>query len=110
MEDALDLMRFALKVIGRLAFPPEKVAEIVGTGRQLSAFNLSDGTRTQKEICDKTGLDNGNLSRTVDRWVQAGVAFRMGTGKESCPLHLYPLPKSQKRTSARTRTRTRRKR
>lgn len=108
MEEALDLMRFALKVIGRLAFPPEQVAEIVGTGKQLSAFNLSDGTRTQRAICRKTGLDAGSLSRTVDRWVQAGVAFRMGAGKESCPLHLYPLPKSPKRTPARTRIRGKR--
>jgi hypothetical protein len=44
-----------MHVVGRAAVPMEEVREIVGTGkRQISAFNLCDGTRTISEIAHKT--------------------------------------------------------
>jgi hypothetical protein len=55
---------------------------------QLHAFNMCDGTRTQGEIAKAQGLDPGNFSRTVSRWVEAGVVFKMPDNKL---LHVYPL-------------------
>ncbi len=90
------LLRAILSVTARQAFPPERLAEIVlakGAGvKQVEAFNLCDGSKTQGEIAKDSKLDAGNFSRTVSRWVDEGVVFRLGEGREARLLHVYPLP------------------
>jgi hypothetical protein len=88
-----DLLSCAIQIMGRLAIPPENVSVVVGNKKKLlAAYNLCDGTLTQKEIAKKIRLDPGNFSRTSNRWVKNGVAFWIGEGNESRLLHLYPLP------------------
>ena len=92
-----DLLKCAIQVVGRIAMRPEQVGEVVivkGNAKQLKAYNLCDGTRTQGEVAKAAGLDNGNFSRTAARWVESGVLFRTGSGKDAKVLHLYPLLKS----------------
>lgn len=89
-----DLLRCTLQVIGRLAIQPDKVREIVGASKQLRAYNLCNGTRSQKVIAKESGLDQGNFSRTSSRWVENGVAFWVGDNADKQLLHLYPLPKT----------------
>ena len=101
LMDTNDLLRCAIQVIGRVAVPPDQVREIVGVGKkykkQLHAFNLCDGSRTQKEIAEESGISQGNLSRTLKRWHRHGIVFVFGQGKESIFLHIYPLPPSEKK-------------
>jgi len=89
------LLRAILSTTARQSFPLDRVAEIVlakGGDKQLSAFNLCDGSRGQSEIAKQLKLDGGNFSRTVTRWVDAGIVFRLGEGREGKLLHVYPLP------------------
>lgn len=86
------LLRAILGVTARQTFPPDKLVEIVGSGRQLQAFNMCDGTKGQGEVAKALRLDPGNFSRTVARWEEAGVIVRLGRGKEARLLHVYPLP------------------
>jgi hypothetical protein len=103
-----DLLKCAVQVVGRIAMRPEQVGEIVmvsASARQLKAYNLCDGTKTQGEVAKAAGLDAGNFSRTASRWVESGVLFRIGSGKDARLLHLYPLVKinfkqTQKRKAA----------
>ncbi len=92
------LLRAILSATARQAFPPDRLAEIINSGRagqrQLKAYNLCDGTRGQAEIAKALKLDQGNFSRTVNRWVDAGVVVRLGEGRESTLLHVYPLPET----------------
>jgi hypothetical protein len=37
-------------------------------------------------------LDAGNLSRSIGKWIEAGVVIRVGD--EKLPLHVYPLTKA----------------
>lgn len=92
------LLECLIHVIGRAAVPPTEVAKIVGAGqKQITAFNLCDGSNTQKEIAKKTRIDQGQLSRTFSRWVESGIAFWIGHGKSACLLHIYPInPKGPK--------------
>lgn len=91
------MLRCLVHIIGRAAMPPEKVFELVGRGEKLSdAFNLCDGSLNQKEICEKTGIDAGNLSRSFTKWIESGIAFSIGEGKSAKLLHIYPLPASVK--------------
>jgi hypothetical protein len=88
------LLRAILGVVARQAFPVEKLREIVmkGSGdKQLRAFNMCDGTKGQSDIAKTLKLDSGNFSRTVMRWIDAGVLFRVGEGREAKLLHVYPL-------------------
>jgi len=78
------LLSSLIQVIGRAVFPPEKVLESVGRSRmQLRAFNMCDGNRTQSEIAKKLRTDQGNLSRTSMRWIEKGIAFPVGDGKNA---------------------------
>lgn len=87
------LLESLIKVIGRVAMPVDKVAEIVNTSPKLMrAYNLCDGTLMQKDIAKKLKLDNGNLSRAMQRWVANGVAFWVGSSTEARLLHIYPIP------------------
>lgn len=89
-------LRAILSVTARQTFPPERLAEIViskGAGaKQVKAFNLCDGSKAQGEIAKSLKLDAGNFSRTVSRWIDEGVVFRLGEGREAKLLHVYPLP------------------
>lgn len=89
------LLRAILSTVSRQAFPGTILADIVapkGAGqKQIEAYNLCDGTKTQAEIAKKLKLDQGNFSRTVARWVEAGVLFRLGEGRDCKLLHSYPL-------------------
>jgi len=87
------LLRGILATVGRTAFPPAALYKIVaptaGSAKQVQAYNLCDGQTPQREICKKLKLDPGNFSRSVSRWVEAGVVIRVGP--EQLPLHHYPL-------------------
>ena len=100
------LMRALLSVTARQAFEMEKLREIVMTGsagaKQLRAFNLCDGTRGQAEIAKEVKIDQGNFSRTVGRWIDAGVVFRLGDGRDATLLHVYPLSDAKPKTKERS--------
>ena len=96
------LLEAILSVLGRIAFPPEKLAPLVlskGAGpKQLDAFNLCDGTRSQGEIAKMLNIDAGNFSKTVARWIHGGIVFRIGDGRDAKLVSLYRLePVSKKR-------------
>lgn len=89
------LLRAILAVTARQTFPPDRLTEIVmakgASTKQVAAFNLCDGSRGQGEIAKALKLDQGNFSKTVARWIEAGVLFRLGVGREAKLLHVYPL-------------------
>ena len=90
------LLKALLATFGRIAFSPENLRTIVAPkangDKQIEAYNLCDGRTSQSDIAKKTGSDGGNLSRTISRWVDEGIMFRVEPDKH--PLHIYPLNKS----------------
>ena len=95
------LLECLIHIIGRAAIKVEEVrrlATIKGkyTQEYIHAFNFCDGTLTLSNIAEKTGVDQGNLSRVVDRWVKNGIAFRYEEGKEVKLLHVFPIPENSK--------------
>ena len=87
------ILRALLATSGRAAFSVEHIHSIVnpkGSGtKQIKAYNLADGTLSQGEIAKKLKLDPGNFSRTVSRWVESGIMFRLD---DKVLLHIYPVP------------------
>lgn len=68
------------------------VAPAAGREKQLLAYNLCDGETPQAQICKKAKIDKGSFSRTVSKWIEAGVVVRVGSDR--LPLHVYPLTSS----------------
>jgi hypothetical protein len=96
--DAEDLLRCLVHIVGRTAVPVEVTREVVGSGKnRAKAFNLCNGQSTLNDIAKKTRIDQGNLSRAVAHWVQHGIVFWIGDGRDARLLHIYPLPKQNKR-------------
>ena len=96
MDTNESLLRAILATVARGVFPPAVIYKIVapasGNDKQLFAYNLCDGHTPQVEIGKKAKLDSGNLSRSIARWVEAGIVVRVG--KEQLPMHVYPLNKN----------------
>jgi hypothetical protein len=94
------LLKGILATVGRTAFPPEALYKIVaptaGSGKQILAYNLCDGETSQAEIGKTAKLDPGSLSRSITKWVEAGVVIRVGA--DGLPLHLYPLTKPSRKS------------
>lgn len=90
-------LRAILATIARQTFPASELARIVAPAghagdKQIAAYNLCDGTRSQADVAKELGLDSGAFSRTVARWLDVGVVVRVGQGREARLVHLYPLP------------------
>ena len=92
LVELTDFLDCALQVIGRIAMPPETIREVIGNRAKLvKAYNLCDGRNTLSEIAKRSRVDLGNLSRTTRRWIQHGIVFSVGEGRENRLLHIYPL-------------------
>jgi hypothetical protein len=95
MEMNETLLKAILAMVARQAFPPSEIFKIVspaaGGEKQVKAYNLCDGRTAQSEIGTKAGLDKGSLSRSISRWIQAGIVMRAGV--DHYPMHIYPLRK-----------------
>jgi hypothetical protein len=87
------LQLILIKVIARAAVPLAEVQRVVGTRpKQIRAFNLLDGTLTLTDVAKKTGLGKPSLSRATQRWISAGVMYRLGPERAAKLLHVYPIP------------------
>ena len=94
MADLEELLRVLIQLNGRLVFPEEVLRNIVGASEQwILAYNLCDGTRTQADIVKMTKIDQGSFSRTTSRWIDEGVLFKIGDGRDTKLLHLYAVSK-----------------
>ncbi|BAM90399.1 hypothetical protein S58_44140 [Bradyrhizobium oligotrophicum S58] len=95
MDTSDELLKAILATVARNTFPPAVITKIVaptsGSEKQLLAYNLCDGQTPQAEICKKAKLDKGSFSRSLTKWIEAGVVVRIGS--ERLPLHVYPLTK-----------------
>lgn len=91
-----ELLMALLATTGRTAFTVTSVFDMVDpTGKstkQIKGFNLADGTLTQAEIVKKVKIDSGNFSRAVSKWIDQGIMFRLGDGRDAKLLHIFPLP------------------
>lgn len=90
-------LRAILATVARQTFTPARIIEIMGPNageKQRQAFNLCDGTRSQAEVAKALGLDPGNFSKTLGRWIDEGIVIRVGEKRDARPLHVYPLPEA----------------
>lgn len=89
------LLRAILSAVARQTFPPQTLYALVapksGMQKQIDAFNLCDGSRTQGEIAKQLGLDASNFSKQVRRWVELGIMIKVVQDGAEKPIHVYPI-------------------
>ncbi len=99
-SEGKSLLRALLSVTARLAFTEAQVSAIVAPTasqkKQIKAFNACDGTKSQGEVAKNLKLDHGNFSRTVKRWVEAGVVHRITIDGDDRLLHVFPISEARK--------------
>lgn len=97
MSNEEALLRAILSAVARQTYTVEDILRLVAVGagkeKQIAAYNLADGSRTQAQISKELGLDAGNFSRTVARWIDEGIVVKVGDGREIKLQHVYPLPR-----------------
>ena len=93
-----DLLRVLIVMAGRLAVPPDQLRNIVsptGSQKYIEAYNLCDGTRGLSDVARVAGLDKSNLNKSLSRWVDAGVVFKVGGAPNLLHIYRLSLPTSQ---------------
>lgn len=89
------LLRAQVILLGKIAVPEDQLIDTICKGRgdekQLKAYNLCDGTRTQSEVLKIAKLDSGNFSRTLNRWVNSGIMFKIPDRTGEKLQHLFPV-------------------
>ncbi len=90
------LLRAILSVVARQTFPPKELYAMVapksGMLKQVEAFNLCDGSRTQGEVAKLVGIDHSNFSKQVKRWIELGIMTKVYQDGAEKPIHVYPVP------------------
>jgi hypothetical protein len=94
-DETRTMLRALVALVARQAIPEPELRAVVAprtdSRKQLKAFNLCDGTKTQTEVAKKAGIDSSNFSKITRRWIQAGVLFSFDVDGETHLLHAYPL-------------------
>ncbi|RVA58366.1 MarR family transcriptional regulator [Mesorhizobium sp. M7A.F.Ca.US.001.01.1.1] len=88
-------LKAMMSLVARQTFSPERLAELVtpvANTKTYEAFNLCDGSRTQNEIATLLKTDQGQLSRSIKRWVDEGVMIKVTEDGKDRPVHVYPVP------------------
>ncbi|MCH7806272.1 MAG: MarR family transcriptional regulator [Proteobacteria bacterium] len=88
------LLRALLQTSGRGTFSEDDLLGIIGNSeKNKKAYQLCDGMKNQGEIAKLAKIDSGNFSRSLTKWEEAGIVFKIGAVAETRPLHIYPLSK-----------------
>jgi DNA-binding MarR family transcriptional regulator len=93
MDTHESLLRAILATVARKTFSPAELYKIVAptsrSEKQIAAYKLCDGNTSQAEISRKSKVDRSDLSKMINRWVNAGIVVRLG--QDEYPLHVYPF-------------------
>ena len=108
MSELEDLLRVLIRLNARLAFPEDALRDRIGESKQLlEAYNLCDGSRSQADVVKELKMDQGQFSRAAGKWVEEGILFKLGSGRDVKLFHLYPVSHAVKaKQSGKTGTRT----
>ena len=85
-----------ISLLGRMAFPNDKLKEIIQKGSKkpneiLSAYNRCDGLTTITEIAKNVGIAQQSLFEAVEKWSSLGIVLKKKRGNETFPLKLYKV-------------------
>ena len=90
-----DLLKALININGRNAFKERDLIQIISPkgiqDKQIKAYNLCDGKNSQSDIVKMLKFDKSNFSKSILRWIEAGIIFRVDNDNGIKLLHIYPL-------------------
>lgn len=91
-KPAEQLLTAILHTLGRSIFEEAEILKEIGKGkRNLEAYRLCDGTKSQADIAKALKLDQGNFSKVVGKWVKVGILFKVRALEGEKLLHVRPI-------------------
>jgi DNA-binding MarR family transcriptional regulator len=85
-----------ISLLGRLAFTPEKIREIITKKKQnpekyINGYNACDGNRNVNELATIIGVDQSTLSPIIREWEELGIIYEVDRTKGKFYKKLFPL-------------------
>lgn len=98
-EELIKQNKFIISLLGRIAFPEEKLIAIIQKNSNkpielLNAYNLCNGELTLSEIAKKSGIASQGLGQTILKWKKNGIILvedSQGKGVKIKPMRLYEV-------------------
>jgi len=84
-----------MSLIARQTFSPEKLRDLVSPRSNmtlLKAYNKCEDDLSQTEITNLLDIDPGYFSRVTKQWIDDGIILKVGEGRNTRLVHVYPLP------------------
>lgn len=85
-----------ISLLGRLAFNPDKIREIVRKKKQdpdkyVEGYNACDGNRNVNDLAAIVGVTQGTLSPILQEWEELGIIYQSDKPKGRFYKKLFPI-------------------
>ena len=85
-----------ISLLGRIAFTPEKIREIVVKKKQnpqgyINAYNACDGNHNVNELAVVAGVDQSTLSPILREWEELGIIYEVEKPKGKFYRRLFQI-------------------
>ncbi|MCP8309408.1 MAG: winged helix-turn-helix transcriptional regulator [archaeon] len=85
-----------ISLLGRMAFTPEKIREIVTKKKQnpdkyVEGYNTLNGERTVSQVASVIGVTQGTLSPILQEWEELGIIYEVEKPKGKFYKKLFPI-------------------
>jgi DNA-binding MarR family transcriptional regulator len=86
-----------ISLLGRMAFTPERVRELVTKNKKKSpekyvdGYNACDGNKNVNEIAAVIGVDPSTLSPILKDWEEFGIIFEVDKPRGTFYKKLFPI-------------------
>ena len=85
-----------ISLLGRIAFTPDRVREIVMTKKQdpedyVKGYNACDGKHSVSEIAAIVGVTPGTISPILSEWEELGILYEARRPKGRFYRKLFPI-------------------
>jgi hypothetical protein len=96
LNHILDTLQTVVALVGRIAYDPRELREIITKGRHnpenyITGYNSCNGKKTIRELSEIFDADRGNLSRTLKDWAALGIVYEITKPKGRFYKKIYPL-------------------
>ena len=91
-----------INLLARLAWTPEKVAEIATRGKRnpeayIKAYNALDGSKTVTHVAKLRGVTQQTMSVMLQSWLDEGIVLNVGTDGQPKYKRLMRIPEVRKK-------------
>lgn len=96
MKKSIRQNEVIISLLGRIAFTPEQVREIVTSKKRekqgyINGYNALNGDRSVSEIADIIGVTQGMLSPILSQWEELGIICEVERAGGKFYKRLFPI-------------------